>query len=173
MLMHTPHGFASILAHSTDSADEKECVIQLSFSLFCPNTDLCGHNSLFVAERRALNSGSRQKGTCWKGGDMKWLRSKGHWSIMLEWYICRGMFLLKCFVVLCPFFLHRLSFQLSSITLKGSIIKTFSPFLYTPSWWCRCCSACWTGAWPYPWACCWNPSPCLLWRAIHPRRPRC
>lgn len=67
---------ASILAHSSDLADEWECVIQLSFALFCPNSDLCGDNSLFVARSRALNIGSRQKGVCWKEGDVKWLRSE-------------------------------------------------------------------------------------------------
>lgn len=42
------------------------------FSLFCLNTDLCGHNSLFVAKCRALNSRGRQKGTYWtvRGHDM-------------------------------------------------------------------------------------------------------
>lgn len=66
---HPPHpvAIASILAHRPDSADEWECVIQLSFPLFCPNADLCGHNSLFVARRGALNGRSRQKGMCWKG----------------------------------------------------------------------------------------------------------
>lgn len=193
----TSCGITAILA---DTADEKECVIQLSFSLFCPNTDLCGHNSFFVAERRALNSGSRQKGTCWKGGDVKWQRSKGPWSIMLEWCCCRGMFLLflycsalfylSLFSVLaaliyymlflwnCPLFFFcsiniPISFVLFWCWMTELKKRNLSLLSHLISWWSHCCFACWTGAWLFPWVCYWNRSPCLWWRTAHPIRPRC
>lgn len=80
--------------------------MQLFFPLFSFNTDLCSNNSLFVARHRALNSGSRQNGTCWKKGDVKWLRSK-----TLELLYWSGLVAEECFS--CFYWsLHFLSLQL-------------------------------------------------------------
>lgn len=152
--------------------------------LFCPDTDLCGHNSLFVAKRRALNCGSRQKGTCWKGGDMKWITSEGSWSIMLEWCIEEfSDWRADCSLFISVFLLsssisseftapihNRLFSSIYFTCLYLTTLKIFSPPSIL-SWWCHYCYACWTGAWLFPWVCCWSPSPCLRWRTTHRTRP--